>query len=125
MVKEEEFSGGSIERERYDTAQRAVSPANLFQVFIIGVLRVNNEDIDTVKKLDQSRASGRGVGPCFVQVGLLAAGLTYFQNFIRLVVRQIGDRPLGGRKPIPDADTGVIHKASLDAHFSDREIHFL
>ena len=32
---------------------------------------------------------------------------------------------MGGEKPVPDANTGMIHKARLHSHFSDLEFHFL
>ena len=43
-------------------------PADLLQIFIVGVLRVDNQDIDAVKEIDQPGASGRGISSCFLAV---------------------------------------------------------
>ena len=125
MVKEEKFADGGVERKGYDAAQRAMSPADLLQVFVICILRVDDQDIGAAKELDQLRAGGHSVSAGFVQVGFLALGQSDFQNLIGLVIGQVGDRPMGSKKPVTDTDTRMIHKASLHPHLSDREIHFL
>ena len=59
MMKEEEFADLGIDGEGHSAAERAVSPSDFRGIFVVGVLRIDDEDVGAMKKLHQL---GAGIG---------------------------------------------------------------
>ena len=71
-MEEEEFTRSGIESERDDATERAVSPADFLLILLVGVLRIDDQDISAMKELDQLGALARGIGLSFLEVGFAA-----------------------------------------------------
>src|SRR5712671_6383731 len=94
-------------------------------VFIVGVLRVENEDVAAVEKLNQFSACFLRARACLFRTqGFTLRGMN-LEIVVLFVVRKKSDRSLGGVEAISDANTGMIHRLSAHFYFADIEIVFL
>ena len=90
-MEEHELARARIERQRNDAAQRAMAPADVLRVFLIGILRVENDDVAVLQKLDHLRALGDGKTARFFLADSVARGELHLERFVRLVVGQESD----------------------------------
>src|SRR5437879_10923613 len=98
MVKKNEFSNRSIARERDRGAERAVAPAYVRLIFLVGVLGIEDQNIGSLEKFHElglilatsffRLLQAHQMGLCGVQI----SGVIWF------VIRHKRDRALACRK---------------------------
>ena len=50
-MKEKESSGPGRKRERHHRAQRSMTPAEMFRIFLIGKLRIENDYLAVLREI--------------------------------------------------------------------------
>ena len=58
VMEEHELAGARIKRERNDTAQRTMTPADVFRIFLIRILCIENDYVAVLQEFDNLRAFG-------------------------------------------------------------------
>src|SRR5437870_11832501 len=98
MVKKNEFSNRSIARERDRGAERAVAPAYVRLIFLVGVLGIEDQNIGTLEKFHE-------LGPiivssflCLLQAPQMDLCRVQVEGAVWFVIRQKSDREFAGKK---------------------------
>src|SRR6516162_4936854 len=124
MVKQQERLNVRFERERNGAGDRTVSPADVRLIFLIGVLRVENQNVAAVQKFNQRTVLLRRnffrlfrtqlFSPCFVE-----------KKLIRLVIGKERNGTAAGENSVTSADPGMIYERRVNVQFTEREFHLV
>ena len=93
-----------LERERDGIIHAAVTPAGVLLVFRAVVLRVENQYVGVAHKINH--------------LAVVATGA-------RFGVWKKGDKAVGRKEPVADADTGVVGKLRAHEHGADGKVEVL
>src|SRR4029453_4721171 len=124
MVKQQKRLNLRFERERNRAGDRTVSPADVRRVFLIGVLRVENQNVAAAQKLNQRSVLVRRNFSGLFRTQLLSAGGVE-KKFIRLGMGKKKKGPATGENAVTSADAGMIHERGVNVQFSERKLHLV
>src|SRR5262245_9057624 len=102
-----------------------MAPADLLRVFFVGILRIDDEDVGAVQKVDQLAPRLRSDRSRVGNIRLSGAHVAKLEHIVGLVVWQKSDGAIGGSEAITDANAGVIHESRFDLDLPDRKLQFL
>src|SRR5438067_12091526 len=125
MVKKNEFSNRSIARERDRGAERAVAPAYVRLIFLVGVLGIEDQNIGTLEKFHELGSILASSFLRLLQAQQMSLCRVQFKGVVWFVIRHKSDRAFAGKKAITNANAWMIHESCTDMHFADLEIHRL
>ena len=89
VMEKQKLADFGIERERHSGSDRTMTPADVVLVLFVGVLRVENQNIAAVKKLNEIGLLIYRSLFCFLRSHVIALGGV--QKFVGLVVGQERD----------------------------------
>ena len=92
-MEEDELARARVKRERNDTAQRTMTPADVFRIFLIGILRIENDYVAVLQEFDNLRALGDGELTRFFFANPVARCELNLERFVQARCR-------GGMRPI-------------------------
>src|SRR5712691_1479720 len=125
VMKKHELAHAGIERKGNGSAEGAVAPADVSLIFFVGVLGIEDQNIRSVKKLDEAGPFLFGPFPCLLRTQQMGFRRMQLKRVVRLVVRQKSNRPPAGKKTVPDAHAWMIHEFRTHPHFADVKFHRL
>src|SRR5207247_10018607 len=109
MVKKNQLSNIGVERERNTRVQRTVSPPNVMRVFLVRILRVQDQNVASLEKRYQRSSLFHSTLLCLLRTQQFSFYGMQLKRVIGLVVRQVRDRSGRGVQAIAHTDARMIH----------------
>ena len=102
-----------------------MAPANVFRVFLLGILRIHDCEVATLEKIDHLSALGAGKIPRFVLANSIARGQLQLEFLVWFIVGKVGDRSRARGKALPNANSRMISELGAHLDISDLKLHLL
>src|SRR4029077_2959211 len=124
MMKQHKRLNLRFKREGNGAGDRTVSPADVPLIFLVGILRVENQNIAAAQKFDQRSVLVRRNLFRLFRTQLFSTRRVE-KKFIRLVSGEKSNCTTTGENSITNTDAGMIYERCMNVQFPERELHLV